>query len=126
MDTQDSDSIFIGYNESLQIYVRVMLYPQASLTLWSFKGKNSESKVILDNIDGYSITDTWEGNKQSTILTKRSVDTEDFGEYTLIVRNDVGYFTRIYHVEAARELFHFLILKINCTEQIVKVINQLN
>ncbi|XP_056001680.1 hemicentin-1-like [Ostrea edulis] len=98
----DSDKFGIGNNESLQIFVRMLMYPEATLTQWTFSGKNNESKIIQNNTKGYSITDSKEENKQNISLYKRSVKTEDFGEYTLMVLNDVGNFTRIYHVDAAR------------------------
>ncbi|XP_056001629.1 hemicentin-2-like [Ostrea edulis] len=103
MDSQTpADKLGIGNNESLQILVRMLLYPQATLTNWTFLGKNNESKIIQNNINGYNITDSKEENKQNISLYKRSVKTEDFGEYTLMVLNGVGNFTRIYHVDAAR------------------------
>ncbi|XP_056009268.1 hemicentin-1-like isoform X1 [Ostrea edulis] len=102
MDSQTPDKLGIGNNESLQILVRMLLYPQATLTQWTFLGKYNGSKVIQNDANGYSITYSKDENKQNISLYKRSVKTEDFGEYTLMVLNDVGTFIRIYYVDAAR------------------------
>ncbi|XP_048777421.2 hemicentin-1-like isoform X2 [Ostrea edulis] len=104
IDFQTPEKLGIGSNESLQILVKMLLYPQATLTRWVFVRENNESKVIQNNTGGYRITDNKRENKQNISLYKRKVDTEDFGQYTIMVRNDVGYFTRIFyvHVDAER------------------------
>ncbi|XP_056001692.1 hemicentin-2-like [Ostrea edulis] len=116
----DSDKLGIGNNESLQILVRMLLYPQATLTQWAFSGGN-ESKIIQNNTGGYSITDSKEENKQNISLYKRSAKTEDFGEYTLMVLNDVGNFTRIYHVDGARPPLKPTNLTLVCATSSVKL-----
>jgi hypothetical protein len=117
-DSQIPDKIGIGNNESLQIIVRMILYPQTTLTQWSFAGRNGESEVIQNNTDGYSIVERRSENKQNSSLYKHRLDTKDFGEYTIVVANDVGNFTRIYHVDAKSEFI--LMYYIECQVLYIK------
>ncbi|XP_055999867.1 uncharacterized protein LOC125655883 [Ostrea edulis] len=121
VDVQTSDKLGIGNNESLQILVRMLLYPQATLTQWTFVGKNNESRVIQNNTGGYSITESKGENKQNISLYKRSVDTEEFGDYTIMVLNDVGNFTRTYYVDAARPPLKPTNLTLVCVTSSVKL-----
>ncbi|XP_055999868.1 neural cell adhesion molecule 1-like [Ostrea edulis] len=121
VDVQTPDKLGIGNNESLQILVRMLLYPQATLTQWTFVGKNNESRVILNNRGGYSITESKGENKQNISLYKRRVDTEDFGNYTIMVLNDVGNSTRTYHVDAARPPLKPTNLTLVCVTSSVKL-----
>ncbi|XP_056001658.1 peroxidasin-like [Ostrea edulis] len=119
--SMDSDKLGIGNNESLQILVRMLLYPQATLIQWTLSGENNKRKVIQNNTDGFSITDSKGENKQNITLYKRSVKTGDFGEYTLVVLNDVGTFTRIYHVDAGRPPLKPTNLTLVCATSSVKL-----
>ncbi|XP_056009614.1 hemicentin-1-like [Ostrea edulis] len=117
----DIQTLGIGNNESLQIHVRMVLHPPATLIMWTFAGQFDERKVIQNNTGGYSITDNKVENKQNIFLYKRKVETEDFGQYTIMVLNDVGYFTRIYHVNAARPPLKPTNLALVCATSSVKL-----
>lgn len=83
----------------------MVMYPPATAIKWIFVGQTGVSRVIQNNAGGYNVTDTEEGNKHNSSLYKRRVGAEDFGYYTIVVLNNVGTFTRIYHVHAASEFY---------------------
>ncbi|XP_062605654.1 uncharacterized protein LOC134267464 [Saccostrea cucullata] len=71
-------------------------------TTWHFSKDENEDKVITDSVDGYRIMYTNGEVIQNITLYKNFVKTEDFGDYSLRVENEIGAFTRIYSVGAER------------------------
>ncbi|XP_062605655.1 synaptogenesis protein syg-2-like [Saccostrea cucullata] len=101
-DSLTPAKIGIGKNESLQIFVRILLFPPAIQTTWYFSRKANDEKVITDSKDGYRIFHMNGDVEQNITLYKESVTTEDFGNYTLRVENEIGAFSRIYNVNSTR------------------------
>ncbi|XP_056001652.1 hemicentin-1-like [Ostrea edulis] len=101
IDSQTPDNIVIGYCDSLKILVKILLYPPSNLTQWTFIGKNNLSRVIQNNTDGYRIADARGENEQNITLHKIRINTEDFGNYIIMVQNDVGTFYGSYQVDTA-------------------------
>ncbi|XP_056009635.1 hemicentin-1-like isoform X2 [Ostrea edulis] len=99
--SQTPDSLVIGNCDFLQILVRLLLYPPATLIQWTFIGENNVSRVLQNNTDGYRITDAKGENEQTITLHKSRVYAEDFGDYTLMVQNGVGTFYRSYQVDTS-------------------------
>ncbi|XP_056009617.1 cell adhesion molecule DSCAM-like isoform X3 [Ostrea edulis] len=99
--SQTPNNLVIGSCDSLQILVRLLLYPPATLTQWTFIGKHNVSRVLHNNTDGYRITVAGEENEQNITLHKNRVYAEDFGNYTLMVQNDVGTFYGSHQVDTA-------------------------
>ncbi|XP_056009626.1 hemicentin-1-like isoform X3 [Ostrea edulis] len=99
--SQTPNNLVIGNCDSLQIIVRLLLYPPATLTQWTFIGKNNVSRVLHNNTDDYRITVAGEENEQNITLHKSRVYAEDFGNYTIMVQNDVGTFYGSHQVDTA-------------------------
>ncbi|XP_056009557.1 brother of CDO-like [Ostrea edulis] len=102
IDSQSPDKVVIEHFDSLQILVRILLYPPATSTQWIFTGRNYTSKVIPNNTDGYRITNTKGEIEQNITLNKSRINEKDFGEYIIMVQNDIGTFLRIYRVDTAK------------------------
>ncbi|XP_056013218.1 B-cell receptor CD22-like isoform X2 [Ostrea edulis] len=102
IDFQSPVRLVMRNSDSLHILVRTLLYPPATLTQWIFIGNNNTNKVIQNNTDGYRLTDTKGEVEQNITLYKSRISTEDFGDYIIMVQNDIGTFHRIYHVDTAR------------------------
>ncbi|XP_062592042.1 synaptogenesis protein syg-2-like isoform X6 [Saccostrea cucullata] len=100
MDSLTPVKLVFGKNNSLQIFVRILLFPPATQTTWHFSKEENENKVITDSVDGYRIMYTNAEFEQNITLSKNVVNTGDFGDYTLRVENEIGAFTRIYNVVA--------------------------
>ncbi|XP_056009630.1 hemicentin-1-like isoform X7 [Ostrea edulis] len=100
--SQTPNNLVIGNCDSLQIIVRLLLYPPATLTQWTFIGKNNVSRVLHNNTDDYRITVAGEENEQNITLHKSRVYAEDFGNYTIMVQNDVGTFYGSHQVDTAK------------------------
>lgn len=100
-DSQVLDKLGIGKNDSLDITLRILLYPPSNTFQWILSKNVSESAVINNGTDGYILTHTIVDNEQNISLFKQYVTNEEFGNYTITVTNSVGNFTKIYQVNAA-------------------------
>lgn len=101
IDSQTSDKIGIGNNVSLRINVRILLYPHSKNVQWNFTRVN-ESKIISDDSEGFRIEIKRKENEENITLFKEKMTNEDFGNYTIIVKNEVGMFNRNFQVSSAR------------------------
>jgi hypothetical protein len=77
------------------------MYPPATLTQWTFIGKNDKNKIIQNNTDGFTLADTKGDIEQNITLYKERISMDDFGDYIIMVQNDVGTFLVVYHVDMA-------------------------
>lgn len=101
-DSQVLDKLGIGKNDSLNITLRILLYPPSNTFQWILSKNVNESAVINNGTDGYILTNTIVDNEQNITLFKQNVTNEEFGNYTITVTNSVGNFTKMYQVNAAR------------------------
>lgn len=104
IDSQTSDKIGIGNNVSLRINVRILLYPHSKNVQWNFTRVN-ESKIISDDSEGFRIEIKRKENEENITLFKEKMTNEDFGNYTIIVKNEVGMFNRNFQVSSASTFF---------------------
>lgn len=100
-DSQVLDKLGIGKNDSLNITLRILLYPPSNTFQWILSKNVNESAVINNGTDGYILTNTIVDNEQNITLFKQNVTNEEFGNYTITVTNSVGNFTKMYQVNAA-------------------------
>lgn len=102
VNSQTSDKLGIGSNESLQIFVRILLYPLSNDVQWYFTEKMNKTIILRNNSMGYRTTIVKGENEENITLYKENVTSEEFGNYTVIVRNEVGQFERNYQVSGKR------------------------
>lgn len=103
VNSQTSDKLGIGNNESLQIFVRILLYPLSNDVQWYFTEKMNKTIILRNNSMGYRTTIVKGENEENITLYKENVTSEEFGNYTVIVRNEVGQFERNYQVSGKSE-----------------------
>lgn len=100
-DSQTSGILGVGNNDSLRIFTRILLYPKSEFVQWNFTRKVNESKIISNNSRGYTIKILRGEAEENITLYKENVATDDFGNYTVIVGNEVGVFEKKYQVRSA-------------------------
>lgn len=80
------------------------MYPSSDFVQWNFTRKVNESIIISNKSIGYQIKIFRGETEENITLSKENVATEDFGNYTVIVRNTIGVFEKKYQVVSASKL----------------------
>lgn len=101
-DLETPDKFGVGSNQSLRISTRILLYPNSDFVEWKFTRKVNENIIISNDSLGFTIKNIRGENEENITLSKENVVPEDFGNYTVIVRNAMGVFERKYQVSSAR------------------------
>lgn len=94
----------VGNNQSFHISTRILLYPSSDYIQWNFTRKVNESIIISNKSIGYTIKVFRGEHEENITLSKENVAPEDFGNYTVIVRNTIGQFKKKYQVSSASKL----------------------
>lgn len=80
------------------------MYPSSDFVQWNLTRKINESIIISNKSIGYQIKISRGETEENITLSKENVATEDFGNYTVIVRNTIGVFEKKYQVISASKL----------------------
>lgn len=104
VDLETSDKLGVGNNQSLHISTRILLYPNSDYVQWNLTRKVNKSIIISNNSMGFIIKVVRGEHEENITLSKENAVPEDFGNYTVIVRNIMGVFERKYQVTSTSKL----------------------